>query len=542
MSREKPPSVQLAVGVVLKDRYRVTTFLGAGGFAAVYEAEDQLIGRPVAIKVLNILGLAHNPALLERTLERFRREARAAARVAHPNIVTIHDMGVTEALSQPFIVMERLYGHDLADELHQHGPVDPARLLPLLQRALQGLWVGHQQGIIHKDLKPSNLFLHHPRTPHEDIRVVDFGIARVDAGPSELTGTGQVFGTPQYLAPEYINQQLVTPALDVYQMGLILVEALTGAPVVNSEHAIACVMTHSHGELPLPLALLESPLGEVIARALEHDPERRYANALEMAEALARMDPAQIPRAAPGPLRSLREISGNLRGLSAPNHPPDTQGVPLPSPRPAPPTPPTPAPLPAPAPPWERAEGPRHDGGVGPLLLVGGAVVALLVISALSIGALAWLNQAPAAPAPSPAPAPTLVEDAPPSAPAPAPPPKPAPAPAPVEATPAPALAASIQVEVVALPEDAQIMDGELELGRGAAALRFASPTAPPYQLTVRARGHLARALTVGPQQGPRVEVRLERAAPPPAPHAAQKPPRPRPPKPPNDPSPVIID
>jgi hypothetical protein len=95
---------------------------------------------------------------------------------------------------------------------------------------------------------------------------------------------------------------------------------------------------------------------------------------------------------------------------------------------------------------------------------------------------------------------------------------------------------------VVALPEDAQIMDGDLELGRGAAALRFASPDAPPYQLTVRARGHQPRALTVGPQQGPRVEVRLERAAPPPSPPTTQKPPRTRPPRPPSDPSPVIID
>ncbi len=271
----------------------------------------------MAVKVLNVYTAARDEEALATILRRFSTEARAAAMIDHPNVVKIFDMGVIDALQLPYIVMELLNGHDLDVELDL-GPMQPRRALGLVERCLEALAVGHDQGIIHKDLKPANIFLTHPGTEREDVRILDFGTARLQSQGAGLTAAGEVLGTPQYLAPEYISKQIVSPALDVYQMGLILVEMLTGAPVVQSDNSLACLMAHSSGELHIDGLLLQGELGRVLSGALEYDHSRRYSDAGDFLLALRAIDVARI------------SIGGAPVRLSSPQ----ARSAPSPGPRP----------------------------------------------------------------------------------------------------------------------------------------------------------------------------------------------------------------
>ena len=273
----------LRPGQVVNGRFEVVSHLGSGGFATVYVARQTNIGRKVALKLLNV---TFNARRHNEMRERFEREARIAAQIDHPNVVTIHDYGIYEATGQPFIVMELLRGHDLEHELIQGGPLPPERALPLFRETLDALAAGHRRDVVHKDLKPSNLFLNHPGDRLERVIVLDFGIAGVQADKARLTATGQVLGTPQYLAPEYIHQQLVTPTIDVYQMGLILVEMLTGQPMVNFENPMKCMMVHGNGQLEIPAQVQDGRLGEIVRKALAFDHTARYPDADAFAEAI----------------------------------------------------------------------------------------------------------------------------------------------------------------------------------------------------------------------------------------------------------------
>ena len=312
MTLSYTPGGHLTPGTVLEDRYEITGFIGAGGFALVYRAREMSIKRDVAIKILSA---PRDGEDLVAFRERFSREAQTAARIHHPNVVTVHGFGIIG--NQPYIVMELLDGLDLNDLLRQQGPMAPTRLLPLYIDVLDALGEAHRQGIIHKDLKPANLFLHHPGTRREMMKVVDFGIARIGHKGGHLTSTGQLMGTPRYYAPEYIKNQVVTPALDVYQMGLILVEAFTGKPVVNVDDPYVCLMRHSQGELGIPKPLLDSPLGPVLVKALDLDHQGRFEDCHAFREALETIDPASVPVVQEGaPVRLISEISGSMESFA----------------------------------------------------------------------------------------------------------------------------------------------------------------------------------------------------------------------------------
>ena len=299
----------VTVGQTVVDRYEITKHLGTGGFAKVFMAFDRVIEREVAIKFLDLRAIHGTDQLVQTILERFRREAKLAAKIKHRNVVNIHDIGqLDEEGYRPFIVMEVLHGRDLEDQLNDHGALEPARLLPLYVDCLDALGEAHALGIVHKDLKPSNLFLDEPGTRSETLRIVDFGIAHIKNGGADaveeeqgpersnrLTATGQILGTLQYLTPEYISAQIVSPALDVYQMALILTELLSGERVIDTDNAFECLRIHTFGLLEIPDYLLKSPLGPVLRRALEAEPELRYPNAHEFAEALAAIDPLSVP-------------------------------------------------------------------------------------------------------------------------------------------------------------------------------------------------------------------------------------------------------
>jgi eukaryotic-like serine/threonine-protein kinase len=308
MTHSYTPGGHLTPGTVLEGRYEITGFIGAGGFALVYRARETAIQRDVAIKILSA---PRDGEDLVAFRERFSREAQTAARIHHPNVVTVHGFGMLE--TQPYIVMELLEGADLNDLLRDEGPMPPTRAIPLFVNVLDALGEAHRQGIIHKDLKPANLFLHHAGTRREMMKVVDFGIARIGHKGGHLTTTGQLMGTPRYYAPEYIKNQVVTPSLDVYQMGLILVETFTGKPVVNVDDPYVCLMRHSNGELGIPMPLLDSPLGPVLVKALELDHQSRFLDCHAFREALEEIDPASVPILTEGaPCRLISEISGAM--------------------------------------------------------------------------------------------------------------------------------------------------------------------------------------------------------------------------------------
>lgn len=277
-------------------RYAIRDRLGIGGFAEVYRAFDSRIDRQVALKIMLTADLTDDEELRQNYLTRFRNEATLAARVDHPNVVQIFDIGEIEGTGEPFIVMEYLDGRDLDVHLRKYGPLAPARMLRLFSEAVLALAMAHQRGIVHKDIKPSNLFLTRPDSRFERLKILDFGIAHLEhALQGRITREGQVVGTPCYLAPEYATERIVTPALDVYQMGLIIAEMVTGRVVVERDDPIATMFAHVRGDLDLSDDLMASDLGPVLSRALALDHEDRFATAMEFHDALANVDPATIP-------------------------------------------------------------------------------------------------------------------------------------------------------------------------------------------------------------------------------------------------------
>lgn len=288
-----PDAIDL--GALVDERFEVVERLGAGGFANVFKARDRFDpSRFVALKVLHADPRVRNDPNFRA---RFEREARLAARIAHPNVVGILGHGLAGPLEQPYIAMEFLEGYDLGFMLEQEGRFDARRALHLLLPCLEALGRGHAQGIVHKDLKPGNLFVTHPGTAHEVMKVLDFGIARRDApGERKITQAGELLGTPEYLAPEYIDQALVSPALDVYQMGLILGEMLVGKPLAAAESAIGSIIRHNQG-IALPPALRDTPLRQVLETAIARDPARRYPDAERFRRALAPLSPDAIEHA-----------------------------------------------------------------------------------------------------------------------------------------------------------------------------------------------------------------------------------------------------
>lgn len=389
-----PPPAQLPPGTLLSDRYQIESFLGAGGMAAVYLAWDKTIERRVAIKILNQIAHIHDARAYQAALARFRREAQLAARVRHPNAITIFDMGVTDN-EQPYIVMDMVEGWELDHELRQHGPLDPRRALPMFCRCLDALAQGHALGIVHKDIKPSNLMLRRPHTPQEDLLVMDFGVAgleRYDDDKERLTAAGTVLGTPQYLPVEYSRDRVITASMDVYQVALTLVEALTATPVVRENHPMSAMLIHVQRQVALPAGLLRSPLGPILRKALAWDHRARYPDAAAFAAALREIDPDALDLDLGDKERVF--IQQQPAAAAPPADPVDTLASTAPSPTAA------------------RARDPL----TAPLLAAAAALLLLIAgVVALSWGDDAAPPAALAPPQPRPAPQPAPPDPAPPS-------------------------------------------------------------------------------------------------------------------------------
>ena len=267
------------IGTVFDGRYRIIRKLGAGGMADVYLAEDQELGRRVAIKILN-----DRHAADDSFIERFRREAKNAAGLSHPNIVSIYDRG--EAEGTYYIAMEFLDGRSLKELIVGRGPAPIKTAIDYARQILAAVGFAHRHGIVHRDIKPHNVLV----GSEGRLKVTDFGIAR--SGASQMTEVGSIIGTAQYLSPEQARGAPVDQTSDLYSVGVVLYEMLTGQVPFTGDTPLEIAMKHL-SEVPKPPSELrpEVPhdLDSVVLRALAKDPSERYQGADEMDADLARV-------------------------------------------------------------------------------------------------------------------------------------------------------------------------------------------------------------------------------------------------------------
>jgi serine/threonine-protein kinase len=269
---------------VLSGRYEIGERLGSGGMSSVRQATDLILERTVAVKIL-----AEHLSDDERFVARFRREALAVAKLIHPNIVQVYDTGVDEG--RHYIVMEYVQGRSGAQILQRRGPLDGETTAEIGAQACAGLDYAHRRGIIHRDVKPGNLMVvGGPVGGGETtVKLTDFGIARA-VEQTRITQVGSVVGTAAYLSPEQVRGEEATPATDVYALGVVLYQFLTGRlPYEGS--TLAELAVRQQNEKPLPPSTyneaVPDTLGAAVLRALEGDPARRYASASELAGGLA---------------------------------------------------------------------------------------------------------------------------------------------------------------------------------------------------------------------------------------------------------------
>ncbi|WP_433781769.1 protein kinase domain-containing protein [Actinomycetospora sp. CA-101289] len=263
-------------GTVLEGRYRVDGLLARGGMSVVYRGSDLRLDRPVAIKVLDRT-LARDPAFVRR----FEREARAAARLAHPGVVAVHDQG-RDPDGTVFLVLELVEGGTLRDVLRDEGRLHPATALTVAEQVVTALQVAHDRGLVHRDVKPENVLV----GSDGSVKVADFGLVAAaweTDGADDLESSGEmVLGTVAYLAPEQVTEGRADARSDLYAAGIVLFELLTGAPPHGGDDAVTIARRHVHHDVPPPSSLVGGvprALDRLVLAATRRDPEERLADA-----------------------------------------------------------------------------------------------------------------------------------------------------------------------------------------------------------------------------------------------------------------------
>jgi serine/threonine-protein kinase len=304
------------IGAVLGGRYRLVELLGQGGMATIYRARDSQLERDVAVKILRP-EYGADPDFNER----FRHEAQSAASLNHPSVVAVYDYG-TDPVG-PFIVMELVEGEDLATIIRRSGALPPRAAARLVAQAARAVAAAHARGFVHRDIKPGNILVTHEGR----VKVADFGIARA-LSESALTLPGTTLGSVHYFSPEQARGELATPASDIYSLGIVLFELLTGKRPWTGDTAAAIATARLTGAVPSPASVhggIPPSLDAIARKALATNPEDRFATANDMAEALERYlgeeraaDGPRAPRAAAGVLAAgAAGAAGAGAGLAA---------------------------------------------------------------------------------------------------------------------------------------------------------------------------------------------------------------------------------
>lgn len=296
---------------ILNSRYRLIDRIGAGGMSVVYQAQDLALGRLVAIKVLHD-SLTGDASFLER----FRKEARAAASLSHPNVVTVHDVG--QDGDRHYIVMELVEGDDLKSVIRRWAPLPLDKALDLTVQICNGVGYAHRAGFVHCDVKPQNVLV----TSGGRAMVADFGIARVISEATMSRGD-KSWGTPQYFAPEQAAGESATPASDVYAIGVMLFEMLTGRLPFEAEAPAALALKHIREDPPLVTDLrpsLPAQVAKIIQKVMAKEPAARYRTAEQLGRILEtyRRDSAQSTRAVPDLPVETSARTQSPQGSSAP--------------------------------------------------------------------------------------------------------------------------------------------------------------------------------------------------------------------------------
>ena len=291
------------IGLILDSKYKLIESLGEGGMGSVFRAERLHIGDQVAVKLLH-----HDLAREKQALERFRREARTAAMIRHPNVVSIHDFSYGTANgTEAYIVMELVQGVSLGNLLRREGRMTPKRAVHLMHDICTGVGVAHRRGLLHRDLKPDNVIVAPPshEGDEEIAKVVDFGLAKVrDVGATALTKTGVVLGTLYYMSPEQCSGEELDARADVYSLGAMFYEMLTGNPPFRANNMTGLISKHLHEQPPLfPRTFEISPaLESVCMRALAKDRNQRPPDAIAFGRDLQKALAAPVVRR-PAPSR-----------------------------------------------------------------------------------------------------------------------------------------------------------------------------------------------------------------------------------------------
>ncbi|MER6573447.1 protein kinase [Streptomyces sp. NPDC001093] len=298
-----------------RGRYVLRRPVGKGGMATVHLAHDTVLDRPVAVKILHgRLGLESSAR------ERFRREARAVARLSHINVVAVHDSGedvAGDGTPMPYIVMEYVEGRPLSailcEEIERHGAILPEQAVKITTQVLSALAAAHEQGLVHRDIKPSNVMV----SSGGLVKVMDFGIARVlQSGVTSLTATGMMVGTAHYLAPEQALGKSVDPRSDLYSVGCMVFELLTGRPPFLADNALSIAYQHVRQPPPTPSSInpaITPSLDTLVARALRKDPAHRFPTAEAMRD--------ELERAAADRQRETAPVAARATGQGTPAQP-----------------------------------------------------------------------------------------------------------------------------------------------------------------------------------------------------------------------------
>ena len=293
------------VGAVLDGRYRVDTMIATGGMSAVYRGLDLRLDRPVALKIMDSRYAGDH-----QFLTRFQREARAVARLKDPGLVAVYDQGIDG--QHPFLVMELIEGGTLRELLRERGPMPPHAVAAVLRPVLGGLAVAHRAGLVHRDIKPENVLI----SDDGDVKIADFGLVRAVA-EAKITSTSVILGTAAYLSPEQVSTGDAGPRSDVYSVGILAYELLTGATPFTGDSALAVAYQRMDNDVSPPsrvIAGVPAQFDDLVLQATAREPADRYADAQDMgAELDAIVDELGLPRfRVPAPRNSAQHLSAAL--------------------------------------------------------------------------------------------------------------------------------------------------------------------------------------------------------------------------------------